>query len=229
MHRSLPGADRPIAPGPVAWSYSPAEIAADAAVHAVGVVAALAGFAALVVACRDLAPLEFAAIVVYGASLVAAFSLSAAYNLWPVSAVKWWLRRFDHAAIFVLIAGTYTPFITQMRSASASLGLLAWMWGVALAGIALKIALPGRYDRATVLVYVALSASGIAFLGSFIDVLPASTLWLLLTGGVIYVSGIAFHLWEGLAYQNAIWHAFVVAAASTHYVAVLDCMVLSRA
>lgn len=215
--------------GPVPWPYRPVEIVADGVVHAVGLVSALAGIAVLVGAARGVGDLEFAAILVYGAALVAAFSLSAAYNLWPVSGVKWWLRRFDHASIFVLIAGTYTPFITQMRSLSASLGLLAWMWGVALAGVALKFALPGRYDRATIVVYVALSFSGVAFLGTFLEVLPASTLWLLLAGGVIYVSGIAFHLWDGLPFQNAIWHAFVVAAAASHYAAVLDCMVLSRA
>lgn len=197
--------------------------------HAVGLAAALAGVAVLVAAASRVAgAVEVAAVAVYGTALLAALGLSAAYNLWPLTGVKWWLRRLDHSAIFALIAGTYTPFITQMPS-PAAWGLLAWMWGVAAAGVALKVARPGRYDRATVAAYVALSASGIAFLGTFLEVLPGSTLVLLAVGGVIYVSGIAFHLWESLRFQNAIWHAFVLAASATHYAAVLDCMVLSRA
>lgn len=225
-----PGARLAPCVGPIAWTYSPAEIVADGVIHALGVVLSLGGLAALALSVAGKAqPVELAAAIVYGAALVAALVLSASYNLWPVSAVKWWLRRLDHSAIFVLIAGTYTPFITQMRDGATAGGLLAWMWGVAVAGIALKIARPGRYDRATIVLYVGLSMSGIAFGEAFTAVLPASTLALLAVGGALYISGIAFHVWESLRFQNAIWHGFVLAAAACHYAAVLDCLVLSRA
>ena len=146
---------------------------------------------------------------------------SAAYNLWPVSRIKWLLRRFDHSAIYLLIAATYTPFIAQMKNGLLATTLLAGVWTVAAVGIVLKLALPGRFDRFSIVLYLALSWSGVAMY-EVIAALPASTLWLLGAGGLLYSFGVVFHLWESLRFQNAIWHAFVVLAAACHYTAVID-------
>lgn len=216
-------------PASVKWGYDRAELAADGAVHALGLSLAVAGAIALVIlAAGSVAPLEFAAIVIYAAGLVTVLGISAAYNMWPISLVKWRLRRFDHAAIYLLIAGTYTPFVTQMKNGLASTILLIGVWSASIAGIALKLALPGRYDRLSIGLYLLISWSGVAAYEAVVDVLPASTLWLLAAGGVLYTTGVAFHVWESLRFQNAIWHGFVLVAAACHYGAVLDCLVLAR-
>jgi hemolysin III len=181
----------------------------------------------VVLAAQRVDPWQLTSILIYGGALVAVLVISAVYNLWPVSPAKWVLRRFDHSAIYLLIAGTYTPFVTQMKGA-ASLALLLGVWAVALVGIALKLRFPGRFDRLSIALYLLTGWSGVAAYDT-IATLPYSTLWLLALGGSLYTIGVVFHLWRSLRFQNAVWHAFVLVAAVCHYGAVLDCMVLTRA
>jgi hemolysin III len=209
---------RPVAAG---RDYDRAEITLDAVVHGVGLVLGIAGAAVLIAfTLRSPSVGDLPVAIVYATGLLAMLCLSAAYNLWPVSRIKWVLRRFDHSAIYLLIAATYTPFISQMKNGLAS-ALLVGVWSVAAVGIALKLALPGRFDRLSIVLYLLLSWSGV-MMYDVIAALPASTLWLLGAGGLFYTFGVAFHLWESLRFQNAIWHAFVVFAAACHYTAVID-------
>ena len=168
-------------------------------------------------------------VLIYAAGLVAMLGFSAAYNMWPVSPTKWVLRRFDHSAIYLLIAGTYTPFIAQLKISFASGGLLTGVWLTAGFGVVLKLVLPGRFDRVAVVLYLLLGWSGVMVYGSVIASLPSLTLWLLAAGGVLYSMGVIFHLWRSLRFQNAIWHIFVLLAAGCHYTAVLGYAVLARA
>lgn len=211
------------------WRYDRTEVLADGIVHALGIVLALAAVAVLVVAASGTAdPLALSSVLVYGGGLLAVLSISAAYNLWPVSPVKWILRRFDHSAIYLLIAGTYTPFVAHMKAGWASFSLLGGVWAAALVGIALKLRFPGRFDRLSVGLYLAIGWSGVLAYEA-VAALPASTIWLLGAGGVLYTVGVVFHLWESLRFQNAIWHGFVLTGAACHYGAVLDCVVLAAA
>ncbi|WP_262030129.1 PAQR family membrane homeostasis protein TrhA [Microvirga sp. Mcv34] len=210
------------------WNYDRHEILADGVVHALGVVGGLvAVIVLLALAAPTVGPWELTSVAIYGVGLVAVLVISALYNLWPVSPVKWVLRRFDHSAIFLLIAGTYTPFIIQMRNEVSSVVLLVSVWIGSLAGMALKLCLPGRFDRLAILLYLLLGWSGVMAYEAVLGALAGSTLWLLAAGGVLYTAGVVFHLWESLRFQNAIWHAFVLIAAACHYGAVLDCMVLA--
>ena len=212
------------------WDYDKDEIIADGIVHAIGVIVGTVSIIALlVVAAPTVGAWEFTSILVYGLGLLTVLTVSALYNLWPVSPLKWMLRRFDHSAIYLLIAGTYTPFITQMKASAESIALLVGVWLTSVVGIALKLSFPGRYDRLSILLYLFLSWSGVMAYESVFGALPGSTLWLLAIGGVLYTAGVVFHLWESLRFQNAIWHAFVLIAAACHYGAVLDCLVLARA
>jgi hemolysin III len=215
---------RPIAVG---RDYDRAEIAADAAVHAVGLIFGIVGVTILIVfaiGSRGAADLPVA--VVYGVGLLAMLGFSAAYNLWPVSRFKWVLRRFDHSAIYLLIAATYTPFMAQLKNGPLASAMLAIVWIVAAAGIAMKLALPGRFDRLSIAFYLLLSWSGV-IMYDVIAALPASTLWLLGAGGLLYTFGVVFHIWSSLRFQNAIWHSFVASAAACHYGAVLDFLALA--
>ncbi len=210
---------RPAAAG---RDYDRAEVTLDAVVHGVGLVLGIVGTAVLIAfTLRSPAVGDLPVAIVYATGLLAMLGFSAAYNLWPVSRIKWLLRRFDHSAIYLLIAATYTPFIAQMKNGLLATTLLAGVWTVAAVGIVLKLALPGRFDRFSIVLYLALSWSGVAMY-EVIAALPASTLWLLGAGGLLYSFGVVFHLWESLRFQNAIWHAFVVLAAACHYTAVID-------
>jgi hemolysin III len=210
---------RPAAAG---RDYDRAEVTLDAVVHGVGLVLGIAGTAVLIAfTLRSPAVGDLPVAIVYTTGLLAMLGFSAAYNLWPVSRIKWLLRRFDHSAIYLLIAATYTPFIAQMKNGLLATTLLAGVGTVAAVGIVLKLALPGRFDRFSIVLYLALSWSGVAMY-EVIAALPASTLWLLGAGGLLYSFGVVFHLWESLRFQNAIWHVFVVLAAACHYTAVID-------
>jgi hemolysin III len=139
------------------------------------------------------------------------------------------LRRFDHAAIFVMIAGTYTPFIAQMKAGVASASLLTGVWLTAIFGIALKTLLPGRFDRTAVAACLVLGWSGALAYDSVATALPSISLWLLAAGGALYSIGVIFHCWQSLRFQNAIWHLFVLVAACCHYSAVLFCVANAEA
>lgn len=209
--------------------YTRAEMVVDGIVHLLGIIGAIvAGSILLSFAILQTAPEAVPALVVYVGSLVVVLTVSLAYNLWPVSPIKMHLARLDQAAIFLFIAGTYTPFLAVLGGTAISMVMTTLVWGASLIGIALKLIVPDRFGRLAILLYLAIGWSGIFVFQSLAQALPASTLWLLLAGGVTYSVGIVFHLWEKLKFQNALWHVFVVAGASLHLWAVIDCMVIHR-
>ena len=123
-----------------------------------------------------------------------------------------------------MIAGTYTPFLVQMKNVLASVGLGIGVWLSAVIGIALKLALPGRFDRLAIVLFLLLGWSGVIAYDSLASALPSASLWLLAIGGILYSVGALFHVWRSLRFQNAIWHGLVLLAASCHYAAVLVCL-----
>ncbi|HVW93449.1 MAG TPA: hemolysin III family protein [Devosia sp.] len=209
--------------------FSAAELVADGIVHGVGLVAGIAvGTVLLALAMLKTAPAEAPSLAVYLLSLVVVLSVSMAYNLWPsFSPVKQWLARFDQAAIFLFIAGTYTPFLAIVGGATAN-ALMLFVWSAAIIGIALKLIVPARFGRLAILLYLAIGWSGVVVFQQLAETLPPVTLWLLVAGGVLYSAGIIFHLWNRLRFQNALWHGFVVVAAMLQLAAIFDCMVINR-
>jgi hemolysin III len=193
-------------------------------VHAIGVCLGLIGAVTIVVMAVKIERINLVSILVYVIGLVTMLAFSAAYNMWPVSSVKWVLRRFDHSAIYLLIAGTYTPFLEQMKNTLVSTGLGIGVWLSAIVGMALKLALPGRFDRLAIVLSLLVGWSGVIAYDSLASAIPSSSLWLLAIGGVLYSLGTLFHVWQRLRFQNAIWHGFVLLAASCHYSAVLACL-----
>ncbi len=211
------------APKGVRWNYDRAEIIVDAVIHSLGVICGMvAAVALIVVASLAATGTEIAAVSVYVAGLVIMLTISALYNLWPVSRAKWVLRRFDHSAIYVLIAATYTPFIAETPVSLTSVGLLVGVWSIAVFGIVLKLVLPGRLDKLSIALYLAMGWSGAMVFNTMVATLPPSVLLLIAAGGLLYSFGVIFHVWERLRFQNAIWHGFVLLGASCHYTAVLS-------
>jgi hemolysin III len=207
--------------GEIRWDYDRAELIADGIVHAAGVLFGLTGVLAIVAIALGRKGQGATPVLIYGVGLLAMLGISALYNMWPVSRLKWLLRRFDHSAIYLLIAGTYTPFLAQMKSGLLAVGLGIGMWASAAFGIALKLLLPGRFDAVSIGLYLALGWIGVVAYDSFTAAIPPASVHLLWLGGALYSVGIVFHAWERLRFQNAIWHGFVLVAAMCHYVAVL--------
>lgn len=211
----------------IGWNYDRAELIADAIIHAIGVLSGIIGATALVVlAVVYASATDIVGVSIYVAGLLSMLVLSATYNLWPVSPAKWLLRRFDHSAIYLLIAATYTPFILEVKDSAFALVLLTGVWCVAISGIVLKLLCPGRFDRVSVGIYLAMGWSGVMLYDAVVQALPALVLGFILAGGLLYSLGVIFHAWRRLRFQNAIWHGFVLAGAACHYTAVLD-LVLS--
>jgi hemolysin III len=206
--------------------FAARELAADRFIHLLGIVLGLVGAIVLIVIAAiwrrlgDLPP-----ILIYAAGLVAMLGCSAAYNVFHGSRWRSWLRRCDHAAIFAMIAGTYTPFTLLGLEGTWSIALTAVIWGVAGLGIAIKLWQPGRIEKVSVALYLALGWIGVVAAGPFIAAFDPVILSLLAAGGILYSSGVVFHVWHRLPYQNAIWHGFVLAAAAVHYAAVMGIVV----
>ncbi|CAN7214898.1 hemolysin III family protein [Rhizobium rhizogenes] len=212
----------------IRWAYDRYEVIADGIVNGVGVVFALIGATALIFYATVWSSHgEIAAAWIYGVGLVLTLAMSFTYNLWPVSQTKWFLRRFDHSAIFVLIAATYTPFLERGAADPLLFATLIAMWVFAACGIALKCFFPGRYDRLAILLYLAMGWSGVLVAKPVSMHIPSASMLLIVIGGVIYSLGVIFHVWEKLRFQNAIWHGFVISAAAVHYSAVFTCFSLS--
>jgi hemolysin III len=211
------------ATGAIRWNYDRVELIADGIVHAIGILSGVIAATVLVVLTAIYAnPRDIVVVSIYVAGLLSMLGLSATYNLWPVSPTKWVLRRLDHSAIYVLIAATYTPFIMELGNSVFAIALLIGVWCVAIFGIALKLCWPGRFDRLSVGLYLALGWSGLMLYDSVVAGLPRMALWFVLAGGAMYSLGVVFHAWQRLRFQNVIWHCFVLSGAACHYTAVLD-------
>ncbi|GHC76801.1 PAQR family membrane homeostasis protein TrhA [Limoniibacter endophyticus] len=211
------------------YDLTQGERIADIVVHCIGIALALAGGGALLaLSWFSARPIEFAAAIVYLLSLLAVLGISCTYNALLPSPLKWVFRRADHAAIYLLIAGTYTPFITQLDDPVERSVMLLLIWGMAIIGVSMKLLLPGRFDRLAIVFYLLMGWSGIAMNSSFSAVLPTSTLMLIVAGGIVYSAGVIVYLRQDMKYQSALWHGFVVSAAVLHMGAIIDCLVISR-
>jgi hemolysin III len=207
---------------------SKGEFAADGVVHAVGIVAAVAGVIVLIamIAVRS-GLVELVTASIYAAGLLAMLGFSAAYNLAPASRYRELFRRFDHAAIFIMIAGTYTPFTILGLEGAWEIGLISAVWAIALTGFGVKVLWPGRLDGVSTAIYLLLGWIGVIAAQPFIAAFEPTILVLLLIGGLLYSLGTIFLFWQRLPYRHAIWHSFVVAAAAVHYSAVVDLVIHS--
>ncbi|MBN9558770.1 MAG: hemolysin III family protein [Alphaproteobacteria bacterium] len=199
-------------------SYTRKEHYADAAIHILGVMFALAAGPWLL--SRVSGPSVVAGVAVYCAGLFAMVVASAAYNLAPVGRAKDVLRRFDHAAIFVMIAATYTPFALNRMGYPVGGIILVTIWAAALAGIGLKLFFPHQFERVSIIFYLAMGWLILIAIRPLADALAPTGLWLLLGGGAVYTAGVAFYVIERIPYHKAIWHGFVLGAAMLHFAAV---------
>jgi hemolysin III len=171
---------------------------------------------------------DFAASLVYSVCLVTMLGCSAAYNLASNPSGREFLRQLDHAAIFLMIAGTYTPFTICRLHGFWAIGMTAAVWTGAVTGAVIKLICPRRIERVSTVAYLALGWIILVGMRPLLSSADVETAVLIGVGGVLYSIGTGFHLWRGLPFHNAIWHSFVPVAASCHYAAILHGVVLAR-
>ena len=205
----------------VAPRYSGSEEIASSLIHGIGIVLSIAGLAALVAfAARDGEPRHVASVSVYGASLILLYTASTLYHGIPSPRAKPVLRTLDHAAIFLLIAGTYTPFTLISLKGAWGWSLFAIVWLLAFAGIGLELA-GVKSRRIMAGLYVSLGWIGLIAIKPLLASIDAGGLWLLFGGGAAYTLGVPFYLSRRLPYSHALWHLFVLLGSVLQFFAVL--------
>ena len=202
---------------------SRAERLADWWVHAVGLVLAATGGLFLFIYSSTQADWGVAvATSLYAACLIAMLACSAAYNLTKVSRARPFLRRLDEAAIFVMIAGSYTPFTTQRLDGAWAWTMTILVWAIAAAGVAGKLLAPKISERVWTFLYVAFGWVAVIAIRPLIHGVAMDALALLVLGGLVYTTGALIFLKDKLPFRRAVWHTFVVAAAAIHYAAIFS-------
>ena len=202
--------------------YSINEKIAHAVSHGVAAVASIVGLAVLVAyASLYGSMLHVVAVSVFGGSLILLYTASTLYHSIPIPAAEPVLHTLDHAAIYVLIAGTYTPFALVCLEGAARWWLFGLVWSMAVAGVIFKLFFTGRFDKLSVALYLAMGWLVVAFAKPVMEAVPLAGLAWLAAGGISYTVGAGFYLWRNLPYNHTIWHVFVVLGSVLQYLAVL--------
>ena len=189
--------------------------------HGLGVVASVVATTLLVVLAASRGdPWKIVSAAVFGASLLALYSASTMYHAARTPQLKSRLKVVDHASIYVLIAGTYTPFTLVGLRGGWGWSLFGVIWGLAVAGVVFKIFLTGRYERLSTAIYIMMGWLVIIAVVPLVRELSASTLTWLVAGGVWYTAGTAFYHAKKLPYAHAVWHVFVLMGSLCHVFAV---------
>ncbi|MFA6230814.1 MAG: hemolysin III family protein [Rhodanobacter sp.] len=202
--------------------YSFGDELASSVIHGIGIVLSIAGLAVLVAfAALHGNALTVVACAVFGTSLVLLYTASTLYHSVSLVAAKPALRTLDHIAIYVLIAGTYTPFTLIALPGAWGWSLFTAVWTLALLGSALELGLLRRYHKLAVLLYVGMGWIGMIAFEPLSRHLQAGGIALLIGGGLAYTLGVPFYLWRKLPYHHTLWHVFVLAGSVLHFLAVL--------
>ncbi len=192
--------------------------------HGVGFVASLAAGGVLVgvAATRggSLRPAGIAAVIVYALSLSLLYAASTAYHAARHPRWKPLLRLVDHCAIFLLIAGTYTPVAVLGLGLARSRWLLVLVWGMAVLGILVKLRWMGRFPVLAPLFYLAMGWTGVFALRPLLATVGTGVVEWLVAGGVVYTLGVAFYAWKRLPFNHTVWHLFVLGGSVCHFVAI---------
>ncbi|MEZ4519865.1 MAG: hemolysin III family protein [Chloroflexota bacterium] len=203
--------------------YTLREEVLNSLTHGVGTILAIAALITLIVlGITRGTGWHVAAYSIYGVTLILLFLASTVYHTVQHTPLRPVFRRIDHAAIYIFIAGSYTPFALIGLRGPLGWTLLVIIWGLAIAGILFKIWFINRWVVLSTLAYVGMGWLGVIAFPKLIHILPTYGTVLLIAGGVIYTLGVIFYALERLPYNHAIWHVFILAASACHFVAILS-------
>jgi hemolysin III len=202
--------------------YSTGEEIANSITHWVGWLASVAGLAALVsLAALTGGALRVVSCAVFGTTLVLLYAASTLYHALPNPRAKRVFRILDHSAIFLLIAGTYTPLALVALGGGWGWALFGCVWFLAVVGVLLSTLAHGRWRWLSMVLYLAMGWLVVVALKPLVAALDAPALALVVLGGLAYTGGLAFYGWRRLPYSHAVWHVFVLTGSALHFVAVL--------
>ncbi len=202
--------------------YSLGEEIANAITHGIACIASIVGLVFLIIYASGRGQtLDIVTFSIFGSCLIILYLASTLYHAIPISKIKSIFRIIDHSAIFLLIAGSYTPFMLNLLNNATGITICVIVWIVAILGVALQPWLIRMGDKINTALYLMMGWLVIFAFKAVYDALPLPGLILLISGGLLYSLGCIFFVWQRLPYHHAIWHVFVLAGSATHYFAIL--------
>ena len=209
------------------WTQSAGEELANGISHGIGLVGAVIGTPILLLAAFHHGSIAFViGTIIFTVTMLLVYLGSTVYHAWPQTHVKSFLQLVDHSAIFLLIAGTYTPFALGPLRDAGGLTMLGIVWTLALFGVLMK-ATRGtlRHRKLAMTLYLGTGWLGVIFIRPFALAIPLSALLWLIAGGIAYTAGTLFFANERMRYAHFVWHLFVLAGSSCHFAAVFICAI----
>jgi hemolysin III len=207
--------------------YSMVEEILNASTHGFGIILSIVGLVVLVAfASINGSPMLITSSAIFGGSLIFAYSSSTLYHAITNEKAKQIFRQFDHAAIYLLIAGTYTPIVLVSLGGVWGWTIFSIIWTTAIFGIVLKFVYPHRFKKLSVVLYLIMGWLVIVAIKQLMENMESGGLWLMFIGGLFYSVGVIFYVWKSLPYNHAIWHLFVLAGSISHYFMVLWYVIL---
>lgn len=206
----------------IAHGYSLAEEIANSISHGVGCIFGIVGLVLLLTQAVEMRA-DITAITsysLYGGSMILLFLASTLYHAIPHQKAKHWLKKFDHCAIYLLIAGTYTPFLLVGLKSPLAQGLMVVIWSLALAGIIFKLTIAHRFKVLSLITYLSMGWLSLVVIYQLATKLSAGGVWLLAAGGIVYSLGVIFYVSRRIPYNHAIWHGFVLGGSILHFCAI---------
>ncbi|NBD01569.1 hemolysin III family protein [Atlantibacter hermannii] len=202
--------------------YSLAEEIANSISHGIGLVFGIVGLVLLLIQAVDANAnvMAIASYSLYGGSMILLFLASTLYHAIPHARAKIWLKKFDHCAIYLLIAGTYTPFLLVGLDSTLARTLMIVIWGLALLGILFKLTIAHRFKVLSLVTYLAMGWLSLIVIYQLTEKLALGGVTLLAAGGVVYSLGVIFYVCKRIPYNHAIWHGFVLGGSVCHFLAI---------
>ena len=202
--------------------YSQREELANTITHGIGMIFGIVGLILLLIKAIDQQAdtLTLASMAVYGASIIVLFLASTLYHAIPHPNAKRWLKTFDHCAIYLLIAGSYTPFLLVSLRTPLAFGLMIVIWTIALLGIIMKVAFVYRFKKLSLMTYLVMGWLSLIVIYQLAINLDIGGLTLLAAGGIVYSLGVIFYVAKRIPFNHAIWHGFVLAGSVCHFFAI---------
>ncbi|WP_168187835.1 PAQR family membrane homeostasis protein TrhA [Vibrio diabolicus] len=202
--------------------YSQREELANTITHGIGMIFGIVGLILLLIKAIDQQAdtLTLASMAVYGASIIVLFLASTLYHAIPHPNAKRWLKTFDHCAIYLLIAGSYTPFLLVSLRTPLAFGLMIVIWTIALLGIIMKVAFVYRFKKLSLVTYLVMGWLSLIVIYQLAINLDIGGLTLLAAGGIVYSLGVIFYVAKRIPFNHAIWHGFVLAGCVCHFFAI---------
>ena len=195
---------------------------ANSITHGVGLGLSVVGLVILILlACLNGGALQIASCAVYGVTLVALYTASTLYHSFRSPRLKHAFQVIDHCSIYLLIAGTYTPFTLVMLRGGWGWSLFGLVWSLSFCGVIFKLFCINRFKILSTVVYVLMGWLALIAIKPILTMVPLGCIGLLVAGGLLYTIGVLFFAWERLPYHHAIWHLFVVAGSILHFLAVI--------